>query len=428
MSRKALLIVDHDRDATRRVRDALMTVTGQAIEGTTPSDAMVRLHINEYSSVLLCESLSESERSELWLQISQQATPPRVVCIGCPANARPYSHYTVFQPLLLPVMPEPAALARSLRLKPLNSDDHLKQTAMSLRLVGKSEAVLDIRRMIERHSQACTPVLIMGERGTGKRLIARQIHDASRRCNGPFVSVDCAALAPEAAVETLLGRHDSTGGVVGQAAGGTLLLRNLAALPLEAQEALADVLDSCCDASACGVVQGRCMRIVATTNRNLLDTDDRNHFCEQLRRYLEGFAIHVPPLRERLEDIPLMIAHVSSAMRQRSGTDIRFSTTAMHTLMRYRWPGNQQQLLSMLQKLAALGRQRVLGTDDLPAGIRAAAPTHGPELMPTAFPPVSTGRRLDAGAVHSPLRGTSRNDAGRRRHLNSVGIAAKIAG
>ncbi|MEM9058213.1 MAG: hypothetical protein AAGD86_12100, partial [Pseudomonadota bacterium] len=181
-----------------------------------------------------------------------------------------------------------------------------------------------------------------------------------------------------------------------QARGGSLLLMNVDALAQPEQQALAALLAA---EDATPKKPAQAVRIMATTSSALRDDAlRRSRFSHRLLRQLGGVPIHVPPLRERLEDIPLMIAHLTCAMRNRYGVDLRFSSAALECLTRYRWPGNQQEMLTLLHELAASRRSRLLEPTDLPPVLqRAALARRGARFEPQ--PPRDAHRGNDPKAT-----------------------------
>jgi two-component system nitrogen regulation response regulator GlnG len=244
-------------------------------------------------------------------------------------------------------------------------------------LVGRSAVMQELFKRIAAVAATDVPVLIQGESGTGKELVARAIHVASPRRDGPFEPIDCAAL-PADLVESELYGHERgafTGAVrdrVGRvrlAHGGTLFLDEVGELPLPAQAKLLRFLSE----REIVPVGGRARvavdaRIVAATNRPLERAVAAGAFREDLFYRLNVVALHVPPLRARREDIPALVARFSGR-----GEKPGISADALAVLERYSWPGNVRELRNAVEHALALARGPLILPEHLPAHVRGAA-------------------------------------------------------
>lgn len=266
-------------------------------------------------------------------------------------------------------------------------------------LVGRSSAIRDVRRRLARAAPGTLPVLLTGETGTGKELAARALHDLSAR-SGPFRAVNCAAI-PEGLFESVFfghrkgsftGADAEASGLLREARDGTVFLDEVGEIPGPAQAKLLRFLQE-------GVVQpvGEARevavdaRVVAATNVDLAEAEERGRFRGDLLARLEGIPIHLPPLRERREDIPLLLRHFT----KRAGFDLAAPTPdAIEALMIAAWPRNVRGLATLVQRWAETewrdGEAR-LGPDLLPAEIlepvrnrarAAAAPSLTRRLRP----------------------------------------------
>ena len=258
-------------------------------------------------------------------------------------------------------------------------------------MLGVSAAIDRVRREIESVARSDLAVLILGETGVGKELAARAVHAGSRRRGAPLIQVNCAAL-PESVIESELfghvrgaftGASSSRPGKFEIADGGTLLLDEIGELPLSVQPVLLRVLQ---DGEVQRVGADRPLRvdvrIVAATNRDLEREVAAGRFRADLYHRLHVFPLRVPPLRERREDIPLLIAHFLQKFSKDLAKDVRGVTPeALAILERYHWPGNIRELENVLERAIVLGAGDMLGADSLPESVRRERPTRGPELV-----------------------------------------------
>jgi DNA-binding NtrC family response regulator len=262
----------------------------------------------------------------------------------------------------------------------------LRRKETSAEIIGNSRALTRLLQMTERVAQSETAVLIEGESGTGKELTARAVHTLSPRAAGPFIPVNCGALPGQLLESELFGhaRGAFTGaveakqGLVELAEGGTLFLDEIGELPLELQAKLLRFLESR-EVRRVGDTKLRRAdaRVVAATNRRLADEVKAGRFREDLFYRLNVVALQVPPLRERREDIPLLVEHFLA----RIGSDKELTAEAMQALLAYDYPGNLRELFNLVQRGAILSPDRFIAPEDM--GLAAGpAPGSGPDEAP----------------------------------------------
>ncbi len=242
-------------------------------------------------------------------------------------------------------------------------------------LIGSSAVMQAVRDRIERVAATDFITLIDGESGTGKELVARQIHEISARRRGPFVPVNCAAIVESLLEAELFGIEDRTAtGVRGRrgkfecADGGTLFLDEVADLSLSAQAKLLRALQDLAVERVGGSGLHRVnTRVVAATNKKLSGLVDARMFRADLYYRLAGIEIHVPPLRERREDI----LELASYFLERHGhtRQLTLSRPSADVLLTYDWPGNVRELERMMERTLALARHTTIEVDDLPIRI-----------------------------------------------------------
>ena len=277
---------------------------------------------------------------------------------------------------------------------PVDSDEGLP-------LVGRCPAMQEIYRVVARLTQTDLTVMITGESGTGKELVARALHEYGKRRNGSFVAINMAAI-PRELIESELFGHEKgafTGaqnrhvGRFEQAEGGTLFLDEIGDMPMEAQTRLLRVLQQ----GEYTTIGGRTpiktnVRIIAATNRDLQKQIDQGLFREDLFYRLNVVPLRLPPLRERLEDIPDLVRHFLSVAAREGLPQKSFEGAAIERLKRYHWPGNIRELENLVRRLSAIYTQDVVTIDMVehelasqtrPPFVNAAATETGGDLSET---------------------------------------------
>ncbi len=239
-------------------------------------------------------------------------------------------------------------------------------------MVGSSKEMDKVFEVIRKVADTEASILITGESGTGKELVARSIHAGSSRRNAPFVAINCAAIPRDLLESELFGhvKGSFTGAVkdkIGKfqiAEGGTLFLDEVGELPLELQPKLLRALQEKEVEPVGGTkLQKLDVRVVSATNLDIDKAIDDGTFREDLYYRLSVIPVHLPPLRERRKDIPLLIKYFCS----KHGSDkVTFDKDALHTLVMYPWPGNVRELENTIERLLIMRNGDVIGTDELP--------------------------------------------------------------
>jgi two-component system, NtrC family, response regulator AtoC len=248
-------------------------------------------------------------------------------------------------------------------------------------IVGSSAKIQDVLRMVSRLKDTRTPVLITGESGTGKELVARAIHFRGAFASRPFVAVDCGSLVPTLIESELFGYEKgaftgalrSKSGLFQAADGGTLFLDEIGELPLEMQAKLLRVLQEK-EVRPVGSNQRVKVdvRVIAATNRDLESEYRAGTFRKDLYFRLNVVTLHVPALRERRSDIPMLTHWFLERMA--AGRNVQVTNAAMKSLLQYDWPGNVRELENCVERAVALGDQALLDLADLPPAIAQASP------------------------------------------------------
>jgi sigma-54 specific flagellar transcriptional regulator A len=246
---------------------------------------------------------------------------------------------------------------------------------------GNSRAMRSVHRLIEQVAPFDTNVLILGESGTGKEMVARHVHELSGRAGHPFVPVNCGAIPADLLESELFGHEKGafTGALstrVGRfefAEGGTLFLDEIGDMSLQMQVKLLRVLQ---ERSFERVGSNRTIhcnvRIIAATHRDLDAAIIAGRFREDLYYRLNVFPLQMPPLRERLDDLSMLIEHLVQRQGQSAGKHIELDPAAMNCLARYRWPGNVRELANLLERLAIMFPAQTITPAELPDRYRCA--------------------------------------------------------
>ncbi len=243
-------------------------------------------------------------------------------------------------------------------------------------IIGKSVAMQEIFELIEKVAPTDSTILITGESGTGKELIAQAIHGNSQRCYMPFIAVSCGAL-PDSLLESELfgyekgaftGADHTKRGRFEMADGGTLFLDEIGDISLKTQVDLLRILEQREFNRLGGEESIKVdVRILAATNRDLKKAIAENRFREDLYYRLNVISIHVPPLRERKEDIPLLAeAAIRKYCAEMNREVVKISDNALDSLMDYDWPGNVRELENIIERALVIGQGKEIGVKDLP--------------------------------------------------------------
>jgi len=249
--------------------------------------------------------------------------------------------------------------------------------------LGQSAGILRVRELIRQVAPHATMVLIRGESGSGKEVVARAIHDASPRAGKPFVPVNCGAIPADLLESELFGHEKGsfTGAIATRkgrfemAEGGTLFLDEIGDMSLPMQVKILRVLqERCFERVGSNQTIYSNVRIIAATHRDLDTMVELGTFRQDLYFRLNVFPIMVPPLRERGDDLPRLIAHFNDKLNSRGQAGVRFSPGAMDALGQYAWPGNIRELENLCERLSITHGGRLVKAADLPPRYCPVAP------------------------------------------------------
>ena len=258
----------------------------------------------------------------------------------------------------------------------LEEENRLLKDEQGHDIDGNSKAILELKEMIQIISPTNAWVLIMGENGTGKELVARSIHRQSRRSEKPFIEVNCAAI-PEELIESELFGHEKgafTGatekkrGKFDLANKGTIFLDEVADMSLKAQAKILRILQEKKFERVGGArIIDTDVRVLAATNKNLEDEMERGKFRQDLYYRLHVIPLWIPPLRERIEDVPLLVDNFIREFSLKESKKKKHTTDdALDVLMNHTWPGNVRELKNIIERLVITSPSDVITADDIP--------------------------------------------------------------
>ena len=416
MKTRHLLVVEDDRDM-REMLVSLFREEGFEVSGAdSVNEVLERMRETDFDAVL--SDIKMPGRSGIDLVGELRRIRPEVPVVlmtafGSIDSAVEAMRVGAFDYITKPFEPEVLlfTVERALERRILEEENrHLRRAVDRVSsfgdLIGKSPEMREVFALIRRVSGNCSSVLITGESGTGKELVARTIHFHGGRAKRPFVPVNCTAI-PEGLLESevfghvrgaFTGAHTSKEGLFKAADGGTLFLDEIGDMGLSLQGKLLRVLQ---DGTIRPVGSQQSLkvdtRIVAATNKDLEVEMAEGRFREDLFYRLNVIPVHIPPIRERPDDIPAL---VEAFCRKYSGDELRcFSASAMERLKVAPWKGNARELENVVERALALSDARELQPEDLPLGANssgAETPDFAQGLVSSAVEKLLTLRELDA--------------------------------
>jgi two-component system, NtrC family, response regulator HydG len=387
-----VLVVDDDRALAETLADGLEERGYLAVPEGSSVAAARRLELEDVDALVTDLRMPELDGLALLAQ-SRRLSPRRPVIVTTAfsdvASAIESIRQGAYHYLTKPFKVEELELflRRALEESQLRSEAVVLRRALRDRfalanLVGESAPMRALRDLVERVADAEVPVLLSGETGTGKGLAARALHALGRRSGGPYVTVNCAAL-PDNLLESELFGHVKgafTGatsqrtGLFEEAHGGTLFLDEIGELDISLQAKLLDVLESGL-VRAVGANKQRPVdvRVIAASNRNLREMASSHRFREDLLFRLDVVRLELPALRDRLEDLPVLVEHFLRAAKARHARSAveRFSLEAYAQLANHSWAGNVRELENLVERAVLLGRSPEVQPSELhlePAG------------------------------------------------------------
>jgi DNA-binding NtrC family response regulator len=393
------VLVVEDEEATRKLCAQVAESCGmKAIAATAVGEALELLESHAVDIVLTDLKLQESSGLDLLKRVHD--VYPRVAVVvltqygtidSAVAATRMGAADYVTKPFHVEDLQ--TRLMRVARDVDLHQENQLLREQLRTRpgfggLIGVSERMQRVYKMIEKVSQHEYPVLILGESGTGKELVARSIHFSGARKHRPFTPVDCSALVPTLIESELFGyvKGAFTGamqakqGLLEAAQGGTLFLDEIGDLPVDLQAKLLRVLQER-EVKPVGSTERRHIdvRIIAATNRDLETAIRNGGFRQDLYFRLNVVQIKLPPLRERKSDIPLLVTSFLDKFSDPQEPPRTISEDAMRRLVAYDWPGNVRELENAIERAVALGSGPIVHVGDLPSSLQYPVSERTPE-------------------------------------------------
>ena len=285
--------------------------------------------------------------------------------------------------------------------------------------IGQSAAARQIRQQIANLSESSSTVMICGKTGCGKEVVAHSIHNTSRRCKNPLIAVNCAAI-PESLVESEFFGYEEgsfTGAQKGGKTGlfelanhGTLFLDEVDQLPYHIQPKLLRVLQEKEVTRIGGTPTPVDVRVIAATNKDLWQMVLDDKFREDLYYRLNVMEIHIPPLAERKEDIPLLVEHQFQKINQETATNVKnISNEVMELFLRYDWPGNVRELNNLLERSVILCQEETLKPEHLGSFVSKVLDSQVELLLNEEAPLEQIRMRAEANAIRKALELTGGN-------------------
>ena len=367
-----ILIICSDEERANNLT-TILTFLGECCFSVLFSSAIETLkEKQDIESVLI-----DGATRELASDISEKFPNHPFVLLGHYDSFKPCANIVgvINEPITYPVLTQMLHRCQEYkRLQPSNRINVHNKPRLFRSLVGKSDQIQGVRHLIEQVAPTEANVLILGESGTGKEVIARNVHFLSNRKEGIFIPVNCGAIPGELLESELFGHEKGAfTGAIGtrkgrfeMAEGGTLFLDEIGDMPLQMQVKLLRVLQERTYERVGGNKSIKCdVRVIAATHRNLEIMIEDGKFREDLYYRLNVFPIESPALRERQEDIPLLLQELVSRL-QAENAQIKFTENALRSLMEHKWPGNVRELSNLVERLMILYPDQLIDLADLP--------------------------------------------------------------
>ena len=365
-----ILIIDDEAPIRRVLRDILENESYQVDDASTGMEALQIMKEQEFDAIFCDIKMPEMDGIEVLEAIKKESDVPVIMLSG---HGTIETAVEAIKKGAFDFIPKPPDLNRllitlrnALDKKNLATENKVLKKAVKIQsqMIGESASMLEVKDMIEKVAPTNARVLITGENGTGKELVARQLHELSPRNKGPFIEVNCAAIPAELIESQLFGHEKgSFTSAIKQKKGdfeladsGTLFLDEIGDMSLSAQAKVLRALQENKIVRVGGEKEIPVnVRILAATNKNLKSEIEKGNFREDLYHRLSVIVINVPPLRERKDDIPLLVSNFLEIIAQDMGKPIpTFEPEALEALKQYQWTGNIRELRNIVERLVIL--------------------------------------------------------------------------
>ena len=365
-----ILIIDDEAPIRRVLRDILENESYHVDDAATGMEALQHIKEQDFDAVFCDIKMPEMDGIEVLEAIRKESDVPVIMLSG---HGTIETAVEAIKKGAFDFIPKPPDLNRllitlrnALDKKNLATENKVLKKAVKIQhqMIGESEPMLEVKDMIAKVAPTNARVLITGENGTGKELVARQLHELSSRCSGPFIEVNCAAI-PSELIESQLFGHEKGAftsaikqrkGDFELADGGTLFLDEIGDMSLSAQAKVLRALQENKIVRVGGEKEIPVnVRILAATNKNLSAEIEKGNFREDLYHRLSVIVIQVPALRERKDDIPLLVGNFLEIIAQDMGKPVpTFQPEAIEALQQYQWTGNIRELRNIVERLVIL--------------------------------------------------------------------------
>lgn len=446
---KKLLVID-DEENMRHVLKGILEKEGYKVFLASDGQEGLELLEQQGFDTTLCDlRMPRMDGIEFLKQVSQKKISSTIITMSAYGTidlAIETMKMGAYDYISKPFKPAEIILS----LKKAEERERLKKENIMLRkevekkndfsnLIGKSPEILSILDVIKKVSNFKSSVLLTGESGTGKELVARAIHYNSPRRSNKFLAINCGAI-PEALLESELFGHKKgafTGaiqdrkGFFEESNGGTLFLDEIGEIPTNLQVKLLRVLQNG-EIRRVGEPHSNTIdvRVIAATAKDLLHEVEKGTFREDLYYRLNVLPIHIPPLRERKEDIPLLIEHFRKKYNKDHGLNIKEVTpSARKALIDYDWPGNIRELENIIERSMVLIDKTILDIDDIPKDIKAYQSENLYHISEDDYSVKKIGRMMEEKLINKALRKThgNKSQAARLLEISYPALLNKMA-
>jgi DNA-binding NtrC family response regulator len=441
--RKDRILIVEDEDNARKGYEQMLQRWGYEVVGVgSAEDALARFNNFQPDTLIADVELPGMNGLDLLRQLGEELHDvPAIIITGKGSDERAVAavesgaYWYIEKPLKPPVLR--ALLDRA--LKSAHDRQNLVVLQRQLRdagrlgeLVGGSKAMQEVMRVIEMAAPSSASVLITGETGSGKEIVARTLHKLSPRASGPFVAINCSAI-PETLMESEIFGHERgafTGaaerriGCFELADGGTLLLDEIGEMPAPTQAKLLRVLEDRKVRRLGSKTETPVdVRVLAATNKDPEQSVANGGLRQDLYFRLNVFHIHLPPLREHKEDIPLLAEHILRDINAKHSKNVRgIGAEVLDIFMSHTWPGNIRELRNVLERAAIMSEKDLISRSSLPGEFGKLASKNPSDLSGIKFPIGTTVDAMERELIVQTLQATGNN---KTRASELLGVSLK---